>query len=63
MKTNKTLLIMVVLLLAAILGVLVYQANQPKTPGEKIEAALNNAADDIGDAVEDLGEGIQKESR
>ncbi len=54
---------MVVLLLAAILGVLVYQANQPKTPGEKIEAALSDAADDIGDAVEDLGEDIQDSSK
>lgn len=63
MKTNKTLLVLIALLLAAILGVLVYQMNQPKTPGEKLERALNNAGDDIGEALEDLGKDIQKESR
>lgn len=63
MKTNKTLLVLIVLLLAGILGVMVYQMNQPKTTGEKIEDAVNSAADDVGNALEDLGEDIQKESR
>lgn len=63
MKTNRTLLILVVLLLAGILGMLVYELQRPKTASEKIEDALNNAADDIGDAVEDLGEDIQKAPR
>jgi len=62
MKTNRALLILVVLLLAAILGVLVYQMNQPKTTADKIEDALNSAADDVGDALDELGEDVQKEA-
>lgn len=63
MDTNKTLLVLVVLLLAAILGVLIYQPNRPRTTGEKIEDAVNSAADDVGDAVEELGEDIQDSTR
>ena len=63
MKTNRTLLVLIVLLLTAILGVLVYQINQPKTTGEKIEDAISSAGDDIGDALEELGEDIQKNAR
>lgn len=59
MKTNKTLLILIILLLAGILSVLVYQTSQPKTTGEKIEDALDDAADDLGNAIEGLGENIQ----
>lgn len=59
MQNNKTLLVIIVILLVGIFGILVYQANQPKTTGEKIEDALNSAADDVGDAVEQVGEDIQ----
>ena len=62
MQNNKIFLVLVILLLAGIFGVLVHQANQPKTTGEKIEDAVSSAADDVGDAVEELGEDIQKET-
>ncbi len=63
MKTNKTLLILIVLLLVGILGVMVYQAQRPQTTGEKIEDALSSAGNDIGDAIEDLGQDIQRQAR
>lgn len=63
MNSNKTMLVLVVLLLGAILGILVYQGNQPKTTGEKIEDAVNSAADDIGDAVEEVGDDIQDSTK
>lgn len=63
MKTNKTLLALIVLLLAGILAVLIYDATRPKTASEKIEAALSDAGNDIGDALEDLGDDIQKSNR
>ncbi len=63
MNSNKTMLVLVVLLLGAILAVLVYQGNRPRTTGEKIEDAVNSAADDIGDAVEEVGEDIQDSTR
>lgn len=59
MQNNKSLLIIIVVLLVGIFGMLAYEANQPKTTGEKIEDALNSAADDVGDAVEEVGEDIQ----
>ncbi len=59
----KSLLLIIALLLAGVLGVLVYKEMQPKTTGEKIEDAINSAGNDIGDALEDLGEDIQKNSR
>ena len=59
MQNNKSLLIIIVVLLVGIFGMLSYEDNQPKTTGEKIEDALNSAADDVGDAVEEVGEDIQ----
>lgn len=64
MKTNRALLVIIVLLLGAILGVLVYQANQPEeTTGRKIEDAFSSAGKDIGNAIEDLGKDIQEQAR
>ena len=56
---TKTILIVIALLLAGILGVMVYQMNEPKTPLEQFEADLNEAGEDLGEAVEELGEDIQ----
>lgn len=56
---TKTIMLIIALLLAGILGFMVYQSNQPKTPMEQLGADLEDAADDVGDAVEDLGEDIQ----
>lgn len=52
-STNKTLLIVIALLLAGILGILVLQATK-KTPEEKI-------ADSISETVEDIGNAVAKE--
>ena len=62
MKTNRALLILVFFLQVPSRGVVVYQMNQPKTTADKIEDALNSAADDVGNALDDLGEDIQKEA-
>lgn len=59
----KSLLLIIALLLAGILGVMIYKEYQPKTTGEKIEDAINSAGNDIGNALEDLGNDIQKNSR
>ncbi len=48
--TNKTLLIVIALLLAGILGLLVLQATK-KTPQEKIADSVSETINDIGDAV------------
>lgn len=63
MQNNKTLLVIIVILLVGIFGMLVYESNKPRTTGEKIEDALNSAADDVGDAVEQVGEDIQDASK
>lgn len=64
MKINlKLLLLVIALLLAGILGVLVYDMNQPKTPLEKFEAGLNDAADEMGAALQDLGRDIEDAAR
>jgi predicted small secreted protein len=57
---TKTILIVIALLLAGILGFMAYQEyNTPKTPMEQLGADLEDAADDVGDAIEGLGEDIQ----
>lgn len=47
---NKTILIVIALVLVAILGVLVLQATQ-KTPEEKIADSVSNVVEDIGNAA------------
>ena len=47
MNNNKTLVLVIALLLAGILGVMVYKETR-QTPGEKIEAGLNDAASGLG---------------
>lgn len=59
MMNTKTILLVIAALLAGILGFMVYQANQPKTPMEQLGSDLEDAANDVGDAVQDLGEDIQ----
>jgi|GEM_PF-3181711 outer membrane murein-binding lipoprotein Lpp len=57
---TKTILIVIAALLALVAGVLVYQqSNQPQTTGEKIEAAMESASDDIGDAVTDVQDAVE----
>jgi hypothetical protein len=57
---TKTILIVVAALLALAVGVMLYQqSTQPKTTGEKIEAALDSASDDIGDAVTDVQDAVE----
>ena len=56
---TKTILILIALLLSGILGIMVYQMNQPKTPLEQLGSDLEDAAGDLGDAVEDFGKDIQ----
>lgn len=43
------LLVVIVLLLAAILGVVIYEANQPDTFGEHVQQGM----EDLGDSIED----------
>jgi len=47
---NKTILIVIAVILLGILGVLVVQATK-KTPEEKIADSVSETLDDIGDAV------------
>jgi hypothetical protein len=49
-STNKTLLIVIALLLVGILGILVLQATK-KTPEEKIADSVSETLEDIGAAV------------
>lgn len=48
--TNKTLLIIIALLLAGVLGILVLQATK-KTPEEKMADSVSKTMDDIGSAI------------
>lgn len=48
-QNNKTILIVIALVLIAILGVLVMQATQ-KTPEEKIADSVSEAVEDVGNA-------------
>ena len=57
---TKSLLIIITVLLVAILGFMAYQESQkPQTPGEKLEAAMEQGTDAIGEAVEDAGNQMQ----
>lgn len=47
---NKTILIVIALVLIAILGILVLQTTQ-KTPEEKIADSVSDVVEDIGNAV------------
>ena len=59
-NNSKSILMVIAVLLVAILGVMVYQGNlRPQTPGEKIESGLNQAADGVGDAVQNMGHDIK----
>lgn len=61
MSNNKTLMLVIALLLAGILGVMVYKETR-QTPGEKIEAGLNDAAEGFGDAVKNMGSNIKHDA-
>ena len=50
LNDNKTILIVIALVLVAILGVLVLQATE-KTPEEKIADSVSDTIEDIGNAV------------
>lgn len=58
---TKTLLLVIALLLAGILGMLVYKETH-KTPGEKIQEGLSDAANGLGDAVQQMGHDIKAKS-
>ncbi len=49
-QNNKTILIVIALVLIAILGVLVLQTTQ-KTPEEKIADSVSEAVEDVGNAL------------
>lgn len=49
-QNNKTILIVIALVLIAILGVLVLQATE-KTPEEKIADSVSEAVEDVGNAL------------
>jgi hypothetical protein len=60
---SKSILMVIAVVLVAILGVLVYQGNvRQQTPGEKIQSGLNQAADGVGDAVQNAGNNIKREA-
>ena len=61
MNDNKTLLLVIALLLAGIFGVMVYRETH-KTPAEKIQEGLSDAASGVGDAVQKMGADIKKNS-
>ena len=49
-QNNKTILIVIALLLIAILGVMIMQTTQ-KTPEEKIANSVSEAVEDVGNAL------------
>jgi hypothetical protein len=57
---SKGLLIVIAVIALGILGMLIAEANRPKTTGEKIGDAVNAVGNDIGNAIEDAGEEIQR---
>lgn len=59
---TKTLLVIIALLLAGILGFMIYD-HQKQTPAEKFEAGLHDAADGLGDAIKDFGGDLKKQNR
>lgn len=52
MNNNSGLLVIIAVVLIAILGVVVYKANE-KSPGEKIADSVSETVEDIGDAAQD----------
>lgn len=56
MKNNSGLLVIIAVVLIAILGVVVYKANE-KTPEEKIADSVSETIDDIGNAAQDAANG------
>ena len=51
---NKALLVVIAIVLVGILGVMVVQYNQrQETPMEQISDSVNEAAEEIGDEVDD----------
>ena len=51
---NKGLLIVIALILVGILGVMVVQYNQrEQTPMEQISDSVNEAAEEVGDEIDD----------
>ncbi len=51
-NTKTILLTIIVIVLFGILGIMFYQMNQD-TPAEEAAQSISEAADDIGDAVQD----------
>lgn len=50
LQDNKTILVVIALVLIAILGVLVLKATE-KTPEEKVADSISETIEDIGNAV------------
>lgn len=52
MNNNSGLLVIIAVVLIAILGIVVYKANE-RTPAEKVADSVSDTIDDIGDAAQD----------
>lgn len=61
--STKSILIVIAVILLGIFGVLVYEATRPKTPGEQLAESIDAVANDIGEAVEEVGDEIQDAAR
>lgn len=55
---NKKILILIAVVVIAILGVVLVQANQ-KTPEEKMMDNVSEAVDDMGDAAKDAADDVE----
>ena len=53
MNSNTGLLVVIAVVLIAILGIFIYQAQEPDTVGEQISESVEEMGDDVGDAVDD----------
>lgn len=51
MQNNRSLLLVIVILLLGILGVLVYQSAQD-SPAENLQEGLNEVAEDVSDRIQ-----------
>ncbi len=57
---SKGLMFLIALLALGVGGYMIYENSRPKTTGEKVTDAVNAVGNDIGNAIEQAGEEIQR---
>lgn len=56
MNSHTGFLVVIAVVLIGILGIFIYQAQEPDTVGEQISESVENAGDEMGDAIDDAAD-------